>query len=158
MMKTILMLVGVFVTCVSQVVVYAQQPSVTMENVQAEYKSLAEVRPVLFNSEDKPIYLLPTECGEALVISLGDGTAGGYSSDLKPCPEVVSPIEVKPGEIYHLPGLVLRLEVDEGEFVEERNGQPGKYQITISYSFKPTYRDGKPQLKISITKEFRISK
>ena len=155
-MKTLLIIVITFLIHISQDTALAQQSSVMLDNIRAEYKSLTEVKPILINVGDESIYLLPKECGEAQVSYLG----GEYwwDSDFKDCPEVANPIEIKPGEIYHIPSLVIRLEVDEGEFIEERNGKPGEYKITISYSFNPTYRNGKPELRRSISKEFRIVK
>jgi hypothetical protein len=137
-------------------VAFAQQPPVSLENIQLEYKNLAEVKPILVNAGDKPIYLLPKECGEVLVTFLSDEY--WWDKELKDCPEVVEPIEIKAGESYHVPSLVIRIEQDEGKFIEERVGSPGKYRITISYSFNPTYRDGKPEMKRSISKEFTIIK
>jgi hypothetical protein len=155
-MKTLFIVVTAFLTYLNQSIIIAQQPSVTLENIQAEYKSLAEVKPILMNVIDKPIYLLPKECGEAQVSFL----SGEYwwDSDLKDCPEFLNPVEIKPGEIYHIPSLVIRIEEDEGKYREERIGIPGKYKVTISYSYNPTYRDGKPELRRSISKEFSIIK
>ena len=137
-------------------VAFAQQSSVTLENVQAEYNSLAEVKPVLANGWDQPIYLLPKECGETQVSFAEDGY-WSYSDPFD-CPQMVSPIEIKPGEIYSFPSPVMRFEQAEGKFYEQREGVPGKYVIEVSYSLNPTFRNGRPELRYSVTKEFRIVK
>ncbi|HEX8651836.1 MAG TPA: hypothetical protein VF708_13435 [Pyrinomonadaceae bacterium] len=137
-------------------VAFAQQSSVTLENIQAEYKSLAEVKPVLANGWDQPIYLLPKECGEAQVSFVKDGY-WSYSDPFD-CPQIAAPIEIKPGEIYSFPSLLMRLEQAEGEFYEQREGVPGRYVIEVSYSLNPTFRHGRPELRYLVTKEFRIVK
>ena len=133
--------------------VLAQRQLITLKNVQLEYRSLAEVKPVLMNDGDESIFLWPQDCGEALVSFL----TGEYwwDSDVKPCPKSVKPIEVKPGRSYNVPALVVRFEL-EGQFREERTGHPGKFKLTISYSFKPFYRKGPPQFKESVSREFAI--
>jgi hypothetical protein len=155
-MKTLFIFITALLLHTGQSVALAQQPSVSLQNVQLEYKSLAEVKPILVNTGDRSIYLLPQECGEALVSFL-NGEYWWYS-DLKDCPEAVEPIEIKAGEIYHAPSLVLRIEQDEEKFIEDRVGRPGTYRIIISYSFTPIYRDGKPEMKRSISKKFTITK
>lgn len=155
-MKTSHILIAVCLLWLSQSVAFAQQPSVSLENVQAEYKSLAEVKPVLVNAGDEPIYLRPEECGEVLV-SATDGEYAWWDTTLKVCPEV-NPIEIKPGERYRFPGLAIRFEQDEGKFIEATTVKPGKYEMMVSYSFSPTYREGKPVMKHTIRKEFSITK
>jgi hypothetical protein len=132
----------------------AQRQFIRMKNVQPEYKSLTEVKPVLVNDGKQSIFLWPQECGEALVSYL----AGEYwwDSDVKPCSKSIKPIEIKPGRSYDVPALVLRFELEPGQFREERIGKPAKFKITLSYSFKPFYRKGPPQFKESISKEFAI--
>jgi len=134
--------------------VRAQRKFVRLDKIQGEYKNLAEVKPLLVNAGRQSIYLWPQECGEALVSWLGHEY--WYDSDLKPCPGVVKPFEIRPGHSYRLPSLVIRSEPPEGTFLEERIGKPGKFRITISYSFKPVHRKGPPQLKESLSKEFSI--
>lgn len=123
-MKILFIFIAAFLLHTSQSAALAQQPPVSLQNIQLEYKSLAEVKPILANTGDRPIYLLPKECGEVLVSFL-DGEYWS-DSDLKDCREAVEPIEIRPGEIYHAPALVMRIEQDEeGKFIEDRVGSPG---------------------------------
>lgn len=142
----------------------AQKSSVVLKNMQAEYRSLAEVAPILVNEGDKPIYLLPEDCGEAQVLIAGHQV--WEPSDPLDCPQSVDPIEIKPGESYHIPSLVWRLEVDKGKWNEERKGSAGKWKIVMHYSLNPIHRqvnhNGPPQLKVKyvkwVEKEFSIVK
>ena len=155
-MRTFLLSLAALLAYMNQGAAFAQRPSVRFENVQAEYRSLAEVNPILVNAEDKPIYLLPKECGEAKVWFLVNDY--WWDSDQKDCPEVAQPIEIKSGEVYHIPSLVVRVDNNDGTFAEDKKGSPRRYRITISFSYNPTYRNGSPELKLSVEKEFRIIK
>ena len=152
-MKTSHVLLAVCLLYLSQSLAFAQYQSVTLENVHTEYKSLDEVKPVLVNAGDKSIFLRPEECGEILVTDI-DGEYW-WNSGTWECLEI-GPIEIKPGERYQFPGLVIRFEQEEGKFIEETEGKPGKYEMMVSYSFSPTYRNGKPEMKHTIRKEFSI--
>jgi hypothetical protein len=152
MRNTIIVAIALLVGSASQVL--AQQQFISFKNVQLEYKSLADVKPVLKNDGKKSIFLWPEQCGEALV-SFSNGK-DRWDSDLKECSPSFKPIKVKPGRSYDVPALVLRFERAEGQFVEDTIGKPGKFKITVSYSYKPYYRLGRPQLKESISREFAI--
>jgi hypothetical protein len=99
-------------------------------------------------------YICGRSSGEALV-SWRDGEYW-YDSDVKPCPTFISPVEVKPGGKYYIPKLVLRFDQGDGTFREERRGIPGEFRITIFYSFKPANKNGPPQLRESVSKEFSL--
>ena len=151
-MKTILLVFTLFI-CTNTVI--GQREEVSITNVQAQYKSLGEVKAILVNSGKQPIYLLPEECGEALVSFMSE--EHWWPSDEKPCPRIVESIEIKPGGKYEIPRLVIRLEQsEEGKYVEDLKGMPGKFKIEISYSFKRVRRNGVPQLKEKVEKEFEI--
>jgi hypothetical protein len=132
----------------------AQREFVAFENVDAEYKSLAEVHPVVANRGPKTIYLWPQNCREALVSHLQRDGYWSYS-DAKPCPRITKPIVLKRGQTYRLPPLVLRWDFVD-HFEENRVGGPGKFKIEMFYSFRPVYTDGPPQMRETLTKEFTI--
>jgi hypothetical protein len=131
----------------------ARHRPVTLDNMQAEYKSLAEVKPVLVNSGDRAIFLLQKECGE---VDLTYIEQEYWSfSDPRPCPDY-APIEIEPGRRYSPPSPIMRGDLGDGNFYEDKQGQAGRYRMTISYSFTPSYQDGKPELAHKLVKEFRI--
>jgi len=132
----------------------AQREFVAFENVDAEYRSLADVHPVVANRGHQTIYLWPQDCREALVSWL---QRDGYwdDSDRKPCPNVTKPIALKPGKTYRLPPLVIRIDLVD-HFIENRVGKPGKFKIAMFYSFRPVYHNGPPQMRETLTKEFSI--
>ena len=132
----------------------AQRQFVAFENVQPEYKTLADVRPVVANRGREPIYLWPQECGEVLVSWLQKD--GWWEGDRKPCPRIRKSIKIKPGASYQVAPLVIRTEFGESDFHENRVGKLGKFRISMSYSFRPVYRTGPPRLKESISWEFSI--
>jgi hypothetical protein len=148
-------IVVLFVLAYASSSTYAQRQFVHLTNLKDEYKSLSEVKPVILNKGHQSIYLWPQECGEAMV----SYRSGEYwdDSDLKPCEKLVKPIEIKPGHSYCFPPLVIRFEeAEEGRFREERIGKPGDFRITVSYSFKPFYKNGAPQLRESVSKDFSL--
>jgi len=133
----------------------AQREFVAFENVKTEYKTLADVHPVVANRGHRPIYLWPQNCREALVSWLQrDGY--WYDSDNKPCPRITKPITLKPSRTYRLPPLVIRFETGENQLKENPDGKPGKFKITMFYSFRPVYVHGAPQMRETLTKEFAI--
>ena len=132
----------------------AQREFVAFENVDSEYKSLADVHPVVANRGRQTIYLWPQNCREALVSHLQrDGY--WYESDLKPCPRITKPIVLKPGQTYRIPPLVIRWDFVD-HFEENRVGGPGKFKIALFYSFRPVYTNGPPRMRETLTKEFTI--
>lgn len=132
----------------------AQREFVAFENVNAEYKSLVDVHPVVANRGRQTIYLWPQNCREALVSYLGrDGY--WYAGDPKPCPRITRPIVLKPGQTYRVLPLVIRFDVVD-HFEENRVGVPGKFRIAMFYSFRPVYINGPPHLRETVTREFTI--
>ena len=132
----------------------AQREFVTFENVDAEYKSLGDVHAAVANRGRQTIYLWPQNCREALVSYLQrDGY--WYDNDPKSCPNITKPIVVKPGQTYRLPPLVIRVDLIDN-FIENRVGKPGKFKISMFYSIRPVYRNGPPQMRETLTKEFTI--
>jgi hypothetical protein len=131
----------------------AQREFVAFENVDAEYKSLADVRPVVANRGRQTIYLWPQGCREALVSWLQSG-GYWYDSDRKPCPRITKPLVLKPGQTYRLPPLVIRL--DFVDHFENRTGKPGKFKIAMFYSFRSVYRNAPPQMRETLTEDFTI--
>jgi hypothetical protein len=132
----------------------AQRQFVAFENVRPEYKSLADVRPIVANRGRQRIYLWPQNCGQGLVSWLQqDGY--WYDSDRKPCRHSSRPIILKPGQTYRLPPLVIRMDLID-HFYENRVAKPGKFKITMYYSFRPVYRHGPPQLRETVAQEFSI--
>ena len=132
----------------------AQRQYIAFENVKPEYKTLADVRPVVANHGHQRIYLWPQNCREALVSYLqSDGY--WYDSDRKPCRRITEPIVLKPGQSYRVPRLVVRFDFVD-HFVENRVGKPGKFKIAMFYSFRPVYRKGPPQMRETLITEFAI--
>jgi hypothetical protein len=132
----------------------AQREFVAFENVDAEFKSLADVHPVVANRGRQTIYLWPQNCREALVSHLQrDGY--WYDGDRKPCPRITKPIVLKPGQTYRILPLVMRVDFVD-HFDENRVGVPGKFKIAMFYSFRPVYTKGPPHMRETLTKEFTI--
>ncbi|MCA1592269.1 MAG: hypothetical protein LC754_06385 [Acidobacteria bacterium] len=130
-MKTLLVFVSI-VAFASPSSVPAQQQSVALENI---------------------IYLLQKECGEPQLTFVEDKYwVWSYSVE---CPKF-EPVEIKPGERYQLPSPIMRIEIDEDKFREDKGGPPGKYIIAISYSFNPSYVAGKPEMGYSLSQKFSI--
>ena len=119
-----------------QVIAFAQQSKIVLKNVQGEYNNLDEVKPVLVNEGDKPIYLSLTRCGEAnlSLLYMNKTWVDGMSAD---CAEESAPVALKPGESYQLPSLVWRPLRDNGKLIERKNF-PGKYRVEVIYSFDPS--------------------
>lgn len=131
---------------VTQSTSFAQQPKLILKDAQREYKNLDEIKPVFVNESDKPIYLLPEDCGEARVwlFYMNKTWSQSMSSG---CIESDTSIEIKPGESYKIPSLVWRpLRTYEGKLIERKNF-PGKYKIEMRYSLSPINRSGNPQLR-----------
>ena len=148
----VFLVVGVVLAVAGQCL--AQREFVAFENVNAEYKSLADVHPAVANRGRQTIYLWPQNCREALVSHLqSDGY--WYDSDRKPCRRITKPIVLKPGQTYRLPPLVIRFDFLD-HFEENRIAGPGKFKIAMFYSFRPVYRSGPPQMRETLTKEFTI--
>src|SRR4051794_25420615 len=86
-----------------------QSEIVAFENVDAEYRSLADVHPVVTNRGRQTIYLWPQDCREALVSWLQRDEVW-YDSDREPCPRTTKAIVLKQGQTYGLPPLVIRFD------------------------------------------------
>jgi hypothetical protein len=131
-MRLILLTLAFLLMTLNQSVSYAQQPSIVLKGIQGKYQSLNEIKPVLVNENDKSIYLLPEDCGEARVWLFYMNKIWSESLS-KTCYDNVS-IEIKPGESYQIPPLVWRpLRTKEGKLIERKNF-PGKYKIVVRYS------------------------
>src|SRR5436190_13970197 len=99
---SLLLILALLLTSVSQDAPTPQQPAVLLKNVQSEYKNLDEVKPELVNGSDHTIYLLREDCGagQLLLFYMNKTWMQGLSAN---CAQSVESIVLKPGESYRLP-------------------------------------------------------
>ena len=164
MRTTLFIAVASLLITLNQSVSFAQQSKIVLKSVEGEYRNLDEVKPVLVNEGDKPIYLSLTRCGEAhlSLFYMNKTWVDGMPAD---CAAESASVEVKPGESYQLPPLVWRPLRDNGKLIERKNF-PGKYRVEVIYSFDPpdaeSTRSKRPKLKYrkpvtSVSAEFIIT-